>query len=347
MNEPKIISAIISNNLSEVQSLIKQGVNINQIWDGFTPLEYAIKLKNKRVKIARLLIENHANVSIYDKDSETVLEHLFVKFKNESATLSFLQSLPNIHITDDYEKNTALHYAARYNYTRCIDYLISNGANVNCINSQGQSPVFFAVDRGHDKSLELLCQNGANLNLQDTVYKKHWSPIFYAISNSDYRCVELLIRYGADLNLVDAEKLTPVFHAMQDSQLLQLLVGQGADLEFCNAYNRTPIFDAVATGNPQKVELLLNKGVNVDHADNLGWTPLLYAIERGNERIIFPLLERCKDINYKVEVNDISASSLAKRSKSPTIRALVESKIEQKILSSDVYVDKSAVSLCL
>jgi ankyrin repeat protein len=347
MNILQLISAVISNNLSEVQSLIKQGVNINQIWDGFTPLEYAIKLKNKRVKIARLLIENHANVSIYDKDSETVLEHLFVKLKNESTTLSFLKSLPNIHVTDNYEKNTALHYAARYNYPRCIDYLLSKGANVNCVNSQGQSPIFFAVKRGNWQSLELLAANGANLNLKYIAYNKHWSPIFYAISNSDHRCVELLIRYGADLNISDAEKLTPIFYAIPDTKLLDLLVKNGANLEFSNIYGRTPIFDAVLSGNPEHVELLLNQGVNVDHADNLGWTPLLYAIERGNERIIFPLLERCKDINYKVEVNDISASSLAKRSKSPTIRALVESKIEQKILSSDVYVDKSAVSLCL
>jgi ankyrin repeat protein len=304
MNILKLISAIIANNLSEVQSLIKLGVNINQIWDGFTPLEFAIK--HKKIKIIRLLIENHANVSIYDKDSETVLEHLFVKLKNESATLSFLKSLPNIHITDDYEKNTSLHYAARYNYTRCIDYLINNGANVNCINSQRQSPIFFAVKRGNWQSLELLCQHGANLNLQDTVYKKHWSPIFYAISNSDYRCVELLVRYGADLNLVDAGKLTPVFHTMHDSQLLSLLVYNGANLNFANQYGQTPVFDAVFKGNPHKVELLLKHGANVDHVDNLGYTPLLYAIEN--------------DDNQK-------------------IRGLITARLEQKILMKNAVAD--------
>jgi ankyrin repeat protein len=283
MNRPPLISAIIANNLSEVDFQIQSGTNINQTWDGFTPLEYAIKLKKKRVKIARLLIENHADISIYDNNSETVLEHLFVKFKNESAILSFLKSLPNIHVTDNYEKNTALHYAARYNYTRCIDYLLSKGANVNCVNSQRQSPVFFAVKRGHWQSLELLCQYGANLDIQDTAYKKHWSPIFYAISNSDHRCSELLINHGADSN----------------------------------------------------------------HADYLGWTPLLYAIKNGNERIIYSLLERCNNIEYKVDIDDISASSLAKRSNSPAVRALVKSKIEQKILSSGVYADESAVSLCL
>jgi ankyrin repeat protein len=345
MNKPPLISAILNNNISEVDFLIKAGANIDQWYDGFTPIQYAIK--NRKTNVAKLLVKNNANIRIYDNINDSPLKHIFMKYP-ETTSLSFLKSFPSVGVADDYNRDTALHYAARRNYTKCVEYLIKNGADVNYRNRQGQSPVFLAVQYGSKNSLELLCQNGANVNFIDSDNdKKFWSPIFYALDRSDYECSELLIRYGADLNIVDRQKSTPIFYAMHDTKLLDLLVKNGASLEFSNAYGRTPIFDAVLSGSHEQVELLLNQGVNVDRTDNFRWTPLLYAIKRGNERFISSLLEHCNNLDYKVEIDDVTALSLAKRSKSPTIRALVESKIEQKILSSDVYVDKSAVSLCL
>jgi ankyrin repeat protein len=345
MNKPQLISAILANNLSEVDSLLKAGANIDQWYDGFTPIQYAIK--KEKINIAKLLVKNNANICIYDNVNDSPLKHIFMKFK-EPTSLSFLKSFPSVGVADNYNRDTALHYAARRNYTKCVEYLIKNGADVNHQNRQGQSPVFLAVQYGATESLELLCQHGANVNFIDSENdKKFWSPIFYALAKSNYESAELLIHYGADLNIVDRQKSTPIFYAMHDTKLLELLVKNGANLEFSNVYGRTPLFDAVFTGNPHKVELLLNQGVNVDHKDNFGWTPIFYAIEGGNERIITYLLEHCNNLDYKVEIDDVTALSLAKRSKSPTVRALVESKIEQKILSTDVYADKSAVSLCL
>lgn len=172
MHKTSLVSAILAFNITEIESLINSGENINQSWDGFTPIQHAIYLK--KVKITKLLIANNADLRIYDRDNESPLQHIFTKFK-ESTVLSILKSLPDIHITDIYDRNAALHYAAHRNYIKCIDYLISNGANPNTLNRQGQSPIFFAAKCGAWQSIELLVNRGAEVNLRDNIDEKLWS----------------------------------------------------------------------------------------------------------------------------------------------------------------------------
>lgn len=295
MNQLPLITAILANNIPEIESLIKTGENVNQSFDGFTPIQYAQKLR--KTKIIKLLIENNADLRIYDRDNESPLQHILTKFK-ESSALSILKSLPDIHIADIYDRNTALHYAARRNYTKCIDYLIDQGANPNTLNRQGQSPIFFAAKSGAWHSIELLANRSADVNLRDIKDKKLWSPIFHAISKSHVGCVAELIKHGADVNLVDDAGLTPIFYAFHDFQLVSLLVTNGANLEVVDKYGRTPIFLAVISGNAQMVELLMRYGANIEHRDNKGWTSVQYGMKRGDDRIVQILLNCRNDAEY-------------------------------------------------
>ncbi len=301
MNQLPLITAIFAGNIPAIQSLLKSGENVNQSYDGFTPIQYAIKLR--KAKIVKLLIENNADLRIYDRDNESLLQHIFTKFK-ESTTLSILKSLPDIHIADIYDRNTALYYAAHRNYTKCIDYLIDNGANPNALNRQGQSPIFFAATSGAWQSIELLASKCADVNLRDNRDKKLWSPIFYAISKSHVGCVAELIKHGADVNHVDGGGLTLIFYAFHDIQLISLLVMNGANLEVADKLGRTPLFYAVFSGNAQMVELLVRYGANVDHRDNKGWTPVQYAINRGDDRIVLILLDCCNSVECLGNMKD-------------------------------------------
>ncbi|QPK62532.1 ankyrin repeat domain-containing protein [Methylomonas sp. LL1] len=295
MHKTSLVSAILAFNITEIESLINSGENINQSWDGFTPIQYAIYLK--KVKIAKLLIANNADLRIYDCENESPLEHIFKKFKEPTA-LSILKSLPDIHIADNYERNTALHYASRRNYTKCIDYLIDKGANPNALNRHGQSAIFFAAKSDAWQSIDLLASRGADVDLRDKVDKKFWSPIFYAICKSHAECVSALIKHGAYVNLVDSDGSTPIFYAFHDIQLVSLLVMNGANLEVEDKYGRTPLFHAVFSGNAQIVELLMRYGSKVDHRDYQDRSSMQYAIQRGDDRIVQILMNRCNSVEY-------------------------------------------------
>ena len=50
---------------------------------------------------------------------------------------------------------------------------------------------------GHEKCMELLLENGADLNLRN---KENWSPLHVAIRQGGLQGVEKLLELGADVN---------------------------------------------------------------------------------------------------------------------------------------------------
>jgi ankyrin repeat protein len=332
MNATPLISAVQSGDINGIKSLLKTGININQYCNGLTALQYAIKAR--RIKVIKLLIENGANLSIYNSINKSSLEHVFERFKQRSA-LSILKIMPNVHIVDDYDKCTALHFAARYNYCECIEYLLQRGIDVNGTNSRGQTPMIFAAISGSHESIELLASHGGDIDRPDKIDNQRWSPIFYAIRNSHVRCVDSLIKRNADLNVIDSNGFTPIFHALHNHDCLKFLANNGADIDYPDKSGRTPIFYAVFKKDVPLIELLINLGANVDHMDIKGWTPLFYAIEKGDDQFIQLLLNNCLDAGY-VNTTSFSALDLAKQIREPVMRDLISCRIERKIMSQGI-----------
>ncbi|MDR0290012.1 MAG: ankyrin repeat domain-containing protein [Treponema sp.] len=55
--------------------------------------------------------------------------------------------------------------------------LLENGADINIQNHTGQTALHFAINGGNDEEIELLINNGINVNIRD---KKGWSPLILA-----------------------------------------------------------------------------------------------------------------------------------------------------------------------
>lgn len=338
-----LISAVQSNNINMIKNLLNTGININQTYNGLNALQYAIK--TKRIKVIKLLIEEGADLGIYNSENESSLEYIFKKFKQRS-TLSILKIMPNVQIVDDYDKCTALHFAAKYNYCECIEYLLQRGIDVNGMNSRGQTPMIVAAIHGSHESIELLASHGGDIDRPDKVDNKLWSPIFYAISNSHVRCVDSLIKRRADLNAIDCNGLTPIFYALHNLEFVKLLAENGADINFPDKSCRTPIFHAVFKRDVPLIELLINLEATVDHVDVKGWTPLFYAIENGNDQVIQPLLNNCLNAGY-VNTKSYSALDLAKQIREPEMRDLISCCIERKIMSQGIIATQEETGAML
>ncbi|CAH1787770.1 unnamed protein product [Owenia fusiformis] len=54
-----------------------------------------------------------------------------------------------------------LHFAADYGQTEIIEYLVSQGADVNMSDKHGITPLLAAIWEGHTKSVQVLLDNGA------------------------------------------------------------------------------------------------------------------------------------------------------------------------------------------
>lgn len=74
-------------------------------------------------------------------------------------------------------------------------------------NDLGMTPLHRACYNGHVESVEFLLSNGADINAKDTV---DWTPLHRACFNEELDCVKILITHGADINVKDSNGETPI-----------------------------------------------------------------------------------------------------------------------------------------
>ena len=218
--------AIVGGNPAIVELLISRGATVEPHSERF--LDYAIAYD--RVEIAKLLLENGADPSkaprILDDTSEmSVLLKAHgvppkdINAKNQNwpplvyacrgdngehpdEIQSLLALGADINI-QNYKGKTGLHYAAKAGFLKVINLLIENGANLDALDNDGETPLFEAIrstiksGKKQRAALEALLIKGANPNVKN---RKGLTPLQVAkrMRRAEAgRIVELLQKYSA------------------------------------------------------------------------------------------------------------------------------------------------------
>jgi ankyrin repeat protein len=169
------------------------------------------------------------------------------------------------------------------------------------------SPIHVAAYTGDLNELKRYRAASGDLNAQDT---SGMSLLACAVCGAHDRAVQWLLDNGADLDRRGGAGRTPLHWACmtgRDDSIARLLVERGANVNAEDARERrTALHLAVTREEKELTELLLNKGANVsartgrivvhDGFDE-GWTPLHSACEAGDKAIIELLLARGADAN--------------------------------------------------
>lgn len=91
---------------------------------------------------------------------------------------------------DNEDSSTALHEAAESGRNESLNYLISEKislfGNIDCKDDSNRTPLFYACDRGHARTVKLLLKNGANPNVRDV---NGITPLILACVNGWKDCV--------------------------------------------------------------------------------------------------------------------------------------------------------------
>ncbi|KAK6529961.1 hypothetical protein TWF281_009111 [Arthrobotrys megalospora] len=213
------------------------------------------------------------------------------------------------------EQMGGLQLAAFFGLTRPMRRFLENGYDLNTVDSNGHTPLFYAAANGHDCAVKLLlAEREVQLNSVATGYRNGRlysgrTPLSFAAANGHETVVRLLLaKQGIDPNCqatdyADDGKSPLSFAAAKGHELVvKLLLSQeGIDTDseaVGQHHGRTPLSFAAEKGHKGVVMLLINaEGVNPDskaggYGINCGRSPLSFAAGNGHIDVVELLLTK-------------------------------------------------------
>jgi uncharacterized protein len=140
-------------------------------------------------------------------------------------------------------------------------HLEDNPGLLNAYSADGFTPLGLASFFGQDPIVEILIDQGANVNLpSNNSYRV--APIHSACAISNYLIVERLIKLGADVNAKQMHGVSPLHSAAHNGQtkLAELLINNGANVNAKMDDGQTPLMMAVEKNFTETADLIRKYG---------------------------------------------------------------------------------------
>ena len=220
-----------------------------------------------QLEVVRFLLKAGAQVDRPDYINETPLLRACLYNRPQVVEL-LLQHGASPHTADRLSRRTAVHAACTYGADRCLDLLIQAGAELNVLDSEGNSPLHLAGWCGSLPCAQRLLQ--AHLD-PDRSNDKGETPLMLALSRNH----QPLVAY-----LAERSYLTEA--------VLKVAVTKG-NLDLLRRVDHAPpslLPLAAAEGRQEIVELLLSQGIPVDSPDDQGRSAYLTAAGTGRRGLM-------------------------------------------------------------
>lgn len=243
------------------------------------------KIQN-RYEVINLLLQYGANIN--KKHRNTTYTPLMATIKKQKGYYaSYLVSHgAKVNILNS-DGESALMLAIDYKINKyessVIRKLIDTGANVNYIAKNGNTALSIACFNGDYDTVKLLLQNGASVSV--TKKNKNEIPILNACYSGSIDCVNELLKYGADLNIKDSYGTTALLLAcmsVDNADLVSLCIRKGADVNYIDpSSGHTPFILAAMWNHPKQMDVLFRNGANPDYVNPSIGNTLKYIVSNG------------------------------------------------------------------
>ena len=207
-----------------------------------------------------------------------ILGRWIVKESSEFAR----NRINQLQVAKQVERDTPLMEAVGNGLTKTVELLVQEGANVNAKDITGRTALFLAIEEGHKDIAEFLIDKGADVNAKNPRYRYNnriIDPLTLATERGYANLVELMIGKGADVKMMGAA----LFPAIEDGnfEIVKILVDNGADLEVKDGDGITPLIRAIKKGEGKLdiAEYLVDKGADVNARSERGLSPLVAVID--------------------------------------------------------------------
>jgi len=122
----------------------------------------------------------------------------------ERGLLTVVNKLSTITRRNFSKVNMSLNHLPR---ERVIQRLLEKGADVECRSNDGQTPLWWAAEKGYEAVVKLLLEKGAHVESRDNDGN---TPLLSAAWGGHEAAVKLLLEKGADMEFKDNSGYTPL-----------------------------------------------------------------------------------------------------------------------------------------
>ena len=178
-------------------------------------------------------------------------------------------------------KTHLMHYAV-VGTAHAINELIQQGADVNAVDDDGDTALYYALSRDRAEIVDLLLDHGADPNITGRRGNPRQlaNPLQVAADHGWNEVVSSLLRHGADINRQGSGGVTAAMLAAGagHTEALRTLCAAGADLDLLDVDGDSVLFYAASRGRVEAVRLLLEQGMDPNPRPGAsGQTPLSIA----------------------------------------------------------------------
>jgi ankyrin repeat protein len=237
---------------------------------------------------------------------------------------------------------TALHIVAKYGFHMLVQPLLDYGAEINS-KKLGGSPLILAAGNGHELAVDILLENGADVNFEGDSGS---TALHVAASGGFAAVAQKLLDKGAKIDTEFSYHGTPLCLAAGKGHeaTVKVLLNRGAtpngkDIENKERrsweYPPAPLSEAAKGGNIATMTQLLDRGADID---GYGGLPLKYAVKYGHMAAFKFLIS--KGANFMLgaievamkefrddiakEILELAASNDTRRKLVPMVRSTLE-----------------------
>lgn len=335
------LSVLNGGSADNIAQLIDFGADINnRNAMGRTPLLESLLLKN--YDIAKLLVRFD---KLYFAESNDewdfpYIDNDLVPVSPGTVALSqgkdVMEWLFPADISDIQNDDgmSLLHYAVLMDADPDIlTFLLERKNNVNEVNRDGNTPLFFAIEQQRIEQAKFLKNNGADLFAENN----NQESIFSVLYRQKLTFIDNFFKGTGSASEQNSLGENSLFYAIRedaDIDILNLLISYGLNLGITNNQSRSLLHVAIDQDNKGTIRRLVASGVSLEIQDLNGYTPFLYVVSLKKTDFIPFLLSLGSNINARAKDGNTALHLATLNNDLESIASLIEFGIDSVIVNN-------------
>lgn len=238
---------------------------------------------------------------------------LFKEFSKEDTLLGALKDEP---INLNTKRTKLMFLAYKGNVPAMLEFIDKYKANVNAIDSDGKSALYYAAEQGNLEAVQLLLNRDAQVDggifpfpLKTIKVEGHFTPLFIASKKGYLEIVRELIAKNATINYIvdnysrgdNSEEPFLGYTSLAIASyyghigVVHELLNRGAEINLSGEYGTIPLVAAILNNQIEIYRELIARGADIQLFGNI--SPLGAAVEKQNVEIVHDLLDRGADVD--------------------------------------------------